>query len=268
MELSENLVKRRNQSIEEDFDDLDSNCLTLTEEILLLGLKEREGFVSFWNDSISLALRGCMLVDLELMGKIVMEPVSFKKKTFKARKVIVKDDGVIGNVILDEALKHIKNADPPENVEKWITYLNGDTWNPIKLKYFIRNVRERLSKLLVEKGVLTMLKKNYLFFDMMLYPLLDEKVKASIVKKIQVSLTSGWSSDISGFKKSDLALCVLASAGDVFENALHSLSESDYDTAQARIELLTSMNFEKEDKRGLHTNSIMWAVFETMFNKL
>ncbi|KAJ7741642.1 hypothetical protein B0H16DRAFT_1564775, partial [Mycena metata] len=32
--------------------------LTLMEEVLLLGIKDKQGYLSFWNDNISYALRG------------------------------------------------------------------------------------------------------------------------------------------------------------------------------------------------------------------
>merc|ERR1719273_1239697 len=34
------------------------------EEVLLLGLKDKEGYTSFWNDCISSGLRGCILIVL------------------------------------------------------------------------------------------------------------------------------------------------------------------------------------------------------------
>merc|ERR1712099_8710 len=43
------------------------------EEVLLLGLKDREGYTSFWNDCISAGLRGCMLPELALRGRIQLE---------------------------------------------------------------------------------------------------------------------------------------------------------------------------------------------------
>ena len=43
--------------------------LTMMEEVLLLGLKDA-GYTSFWNDSISYGLRGCILAELALRGKI------------------------------------------------------------------------------------------------------------------------------------------------------------------------------------------------------
>ena len=43
--------------------------LTMMEEVLLLGLKD-EGYTSFWNDSISYGLRGCILAELVLRGRV------------------------------------------------------------------------------------------------------------------------------------------------------------------------------------------------------
>lgn len=34
-------------------------------------------------------------------------------------------DTPTGDVLLDEALKHMKETDPPETVQSWIEYLSG-----------------------------------------------------------------------------------------------------------------------------------------------
>ena len=39
----------------------------------------------------------------------------------------------------------------PLSSQTWIEYLSGETWNPLKLRYQLKNVRERLAKNLVEK---------------------------------------------------------------------------------------------------------------------
>jgi Golgi phosphoprotein 3 len=62
--------------------------------------------------------------------------------------------------------------------------LSGETWNPLKLRYQLKNVRERLAKNLVEKGVLTTEKQNFLLFDMTTHPLNDNNVKSKLVKKV------------------------------------------------------------------------------------
>lgn len=101
-----------------------------------------------------------------------------------ASKLILKSDTPTGDVLLDEALKHIKETDPPETVQSWIEYLSGETWNPLKLRYQLKNVRERLAKNLAEKGVLTTEKQNFLLFDMTTHPLNDNVIKCRLVKKV------------------------------------------------------------------------------------
>lgn len=48
----------------------------------------------------------------------------------------------------------------------------------------MKNVRERLAKNLVEKGVLTTEKQNFLLFDMTTHPLTDNLAKSRLVKKV------------------------------------------------------------------------------------
>lgn len=43
-----------------------------------------------------------------------------------SRKIILKSDTPTGDVLLDEALKHIKDTDPPETIQSWIEYLSGE----------------------------------------------------------------------------------------------------------------------------------------------
>lgn len=54
----------------------------------------------------------------------------------------------------------------------------------MKIKYQLKNVRERLAKNLVEKGVLTTEKQNFLLFDMTTHPLTDNDAKLRLVKKV------------------------------------------------------------------------------------
>ena len=60
---------------DQDLDDGDSKetRLTLMEEVLLLGLKDKEGYTSFWNDCISSGLRGIFFVQFhEFFVKLYM----------------------------------------------------------------------------------------------------------------------------------------------------------------------------------------------------
>ena len=40
-------------------------------------------------------------------------------------QVIVKNASPTGDVLLDEALRHIKDTSPPDNVQSWIELLSG-----------------------------------------------------------------------------------------------------------------------------------------------
>lgn len=42
------------------------------------------------------------------------------------RKILVKNQNATGDVLLDEALKHIKETEPPETLHTWIEYLSGE----------------------------------------------------------------------------------------------------------------------------------------------
>lgn len=246
---------------DDDIDDTDSKetRLTLMEEVLLLGLKDKEGYTSFWNDCISSGLRGCILIELGLRGRVELEKAGMRRKALTSRKVILKSETPTGDVLLDEALKHIKETDPPETVQSWIEYLSGETWNPLKLRYQLKNVRERLAKNLVEKGVLTTEKQNFLLFDMTTHPLSDNVVKCRLVKKIQDSVLTKWVNDPQRMDKRMLSLIFLAHASDVLENAFGPLNDEDYELAMRRVRELLDLDYENAAKQS--TQEIMWSVF-------
>jgi len=243
-------------------DDKKSTRLTLMEEVLLLGLKDREGYTSFWNDCISSGLRGCVMIELALKNRIELEKSGMRKRGLLTRKVLLKNGDPTGDVILDEALKHIKETQPAETITSWIEYLSGETWNPLKLRYQLRNVRERLAKNLVEKGVLTTEKQNFLLFDMTTHPLNDGNMKVKLIKKIQETVLNRWTNDVQRMDKRMLSLIVLAHASDVLENAFAPLSDQDYEVAMKRVRSLLELDYDAEMEKKGSTNDVMWAVFE------
>lgn len=247
------------EDVDEDEHDSKETRLTLMEEILLLGLKDREGYTSFWNDCISSGLRGCILIELALKGRVEVEKAGMRRRSLLNRKVNCKNATPCGDVLLDEALKHIKETEPAETVQSWIEYLSGETWNPLKLKYQLRNVRERLAKNLVEKGVCTTEKQNFLLFDMTTHPLVDSVIKQKLIKKVQDSVLTQWTNDPHRMNKRMMSLIYLAHASDVLENAFAPLSDDDYDLAMKRVRELLDLDFDAESmKEG--TNEMMWAV--------
>lgn len=254
--------RRGDEQDDDDSCDSKETRLTLMEEVLLLGLKDREGYTSFWNDCISSGLRGCMLIELALRGRLQLEACGMRRKSLLARKVICKSDAPTGDVLLDEALKHIKDTQPPETVQSWIELLSGETWNPLKLHYQLRNVRERLAKNLVEKGVLTTEKQNFLLFDMTTHPLTNNNIKQRLIKKVQEAVLDKWVNDPHRMDKRILALIFLAHSSDVLENAFAPLLDDQYDLAMKRVRQLLDLEPEGESMKN-NTNELLWAVVAT-----
>lgn len=269
---NQNQYQQNQQQLQQQEMDADSKetRLTLMEEILLLGLKDKEGYTSFWNDCISSGLRGCILIELGLRGRIELERAGMRRKGLLARKVVVKSAEPCGDVLLDEALKHIRETSggtgageagvAAEPVQAWIEYLSGETWNPLKLRFQLKNVRERLAKNLTEKGVLTTEKQNFLLFDMTTHPVTDGAVKARLVRKVQDAVLTRWVNDPQRMDRRVLSLLFLAHASDVLENAFASLNDDDYDLAMKHVRSLLDCDLEAESaKQG--ANELMWAVF-------
>jgi Golgi phosphoprotein 3 len=100
--------------------------LTLMEEVLLMGLKDKQGYLSFWNDNISYALRGCIVMELALRGRIRMQKfVGQRAPPLRDRIIEVADDTLTGEVLLDETLKMMKSSEKM-CVTDWIDLLSGE----------------------------------------------------------------------------------------------------------------------------------------------
>lgn len=123
-------------------------------------------------------------------------------------------------------------------------------------------MRERLAKNLVEKGVLTTEKQNFLLFDMTTHPLVDSTTKSRLIKKVQDAVLSKWVNDPHRMDKRLLALIVLAHASDVLENAFAPLSDDDYEVAMKRVRELLDLDLESESMKP-GANETMWAIFAT-----
>lgn len=261
----------------DDFEDEDNLAdkyskdakLSLMEEVLLLGLKDEEGYTSFWNDCISSGLRGCIMTELGLRKRCELEKTGTRRRSLLSRKVVLIDDNPTGDVLLDETIRHVKECEAngeQETVEYWIELLSGETWNPLKLKYQLRNVRERLSKSLVEKGVLTTEKQNFFLFDITTHPVIESSAKEKVIQKVQDTLLSKWQNDINRMDKRALALIFLAHASDVLENAFRSLNDDDYELAMKRVRDLLNVDPEVEATKP-STLDMLWATVEAFNNR-
>jgi len=97
-----------------------------------------QGYTSFWNDCISSGLRGCILIELALHGRIELEKNGVRRRPLLDRRIVCKSDNPTGDVLLDEALKHIKDTEQGETTQTWIEYLSGNYVFTICC-YFIEN---------------------------------------------------------------------------------------------------------------------------------
>lgn len=148
--------------------------LTLMEEVLLIGLKDKQvgtitlttihtvgvnhqsslqGYLSFWNDNISYALRGCIVIELAFRGRVSMQKDSSRRRFPLADRVIeVIDDTLTGEVLLDEALKMMKSSEKM-SVSSWIDLMSGK--EPLSPHPYHTLRRERPGRKLVLIKILT-----------------------------------------------------------------------------------------------------------------
>ncbi|KAL9123654.1 MAG: hypothetical protein Q9217_006934 [Psora testacea] len=221
--------------------------LTLMEEVLLMGLKDKQGYLSFWNDNISYALRGCIVIELAFRGRISMQKDSSRRRFPLADRVIeVIDDTLTGEVLLDEALKMMKSSEKM-SVSSWIDLMSGETWNLMKIGYQLKQVRERLAKGLVDKGILRTEKRNFLLFDMATHPVADGGAKDDLRRRVRNMLTNRTVLlPVSQFLPEDMefryvrtiAMVCAAYAANVLENALATLGHESRERAFAQVDEL------------------------------
>ncbi|NXD17632.1 GLP3L protein, partial [Nothocercus nigrocapillus] len=180
-------------------------------------------------------------------------------------QVLLKSDAPTGDVLLDETLRHMKATESAETVQTWIELLTGETWNPFKLQYQLRNVRERVAKSLVEKGILTTEKQNFLLFDMTTHPVSNAGEKQRLVRRLQESVLERWVREPRRMERRTLALLVLAHSSDVLEGVFGGLADERYDLAMNRSKDILELDPELEAPKAKGTEMI-WAVLAA-FNK-
>ncbi|OSD02528.1 GPP34-domain-containing protein [Trametes coccinea BRFM310] len=221
--------------------------LTIMEEVLLLGLKDKQGYLSFWNDNISYALRGCILIELALRRRIALVRDPNRRQLPLAERIVeVLDERQTGETILDEALRMMKAQEQERmSVNSWIDLLSGETWNVMKIGFQLKQVRERLAKGLVDKGVLRTEKRNFLLFDMATHPVADVRTKEGIITRVVSLLTSTTAAvppsalDKEGTQCRVMrAICLVcaAYAASVLDNAFGRLTYEDREAAFQRCD--------------------------------
>ncbi|KAF9903815.1 hypothetical protein EC991_003263 [Linnemannia zychae] len=225
--------------------------LTLMEEVLLMGLKDKQGYLSFWNDNISYTLRGCILMELAFRKRIAMvKDPNRRKYALADRYIEVVNEKLTGEVLLDETLKMINSTQERMSVGQWIDLLSGETWNVMKVGFQLKQVRERLAKGLVDKGVLRTEKRNFLIFDMATHPVTDSAVKEEVVKRACTTLISRSNGSSPSLTEREspivfqqlrtVTMVCAAYAANVLENALVYLNHEMREVAYTKVDELLS----------------------------
>ena len=133
-----------------------------------------------------------------------------------------------------------------------MSVIAGETWNVLKIGYQLKQVRERIAKGLVDKGVLRTEKRNFLLFDMATHPVADGRIKEDVNIRV-ISLLSSRTSSIppSSLAKPDIkyrvtraiALVTAAYAANVLENPLQRLQYEEREACLSRCdEILASFS--------------------------
>ena len=117
----------------------------------------------------------------------------------------------------------------------------------MKIGYQLKQVRERLAKGLVDKGILRTEKRNFLLFDMATHPVADGGAKEEIRRRVRNVLTqrtivlngSQFLPENLEFRYSrTIALVCAAYAANVLENALSTLGHEARERAFAQTDEL------------------------------
>jgi golgi phosphoprotein 3 len=117
----------------------------------------------------------------------------------------------------------------------------------MKIGYQLKQVRERLAKGLVDKGILRTEKRNFLLFDMATHPVADPTSKEEIRRRVITVLTARTPSlPPSPFLPEEtpfrvirsVAMVCAAYAANVLENALSGLGHDSRERAFQKVDVL------------------------------
>ncbi len=117
----------------------------------------------------------------------------------------------------------------------------------MKIGYHLKQVRERLAKGLVDKGVLRTEKRNFLLFDMATHPVADGAAKDEIQRRVRTILTSRtvvlqgsqWLPEEVEFRYlRTIAMVCAAYAANVLENSLTALGHESRERAFGQVDEL------------------------------
>lgn len=190
-------------------------------------------------------------MELALRGRIrVMSGAEQKRRDVGERTIELMNAKLTNDPLLDETIRHIQSSSPT-SVAEWMDLLSGETWNMMRLSMQLKQVRERLCKGLVEKGILRTEKRNFLLFDMPTHPIADMSVKDAVRRRVY-AITSAQSIHAESLYKEENSaggrvslpvtrtMCMVTTAlcANVLENVLQHLPLQAQEIATQHVEHL------------------------------
>ena len=143
--------------------------LYLYEELLLLGLKDKEGTFAADDMSFVYTLGGALLAELLTLEKISIDERGKKKL------VDLVNASPLGDPLLDECLDKLRAAKRRASVQTWVTRFGG-----------LKKLRHRAAEQLCRRGVLRADEKSVLLiFSKKIYPELDPGPERVVVERIR-----------------------------------------------------------------------------------
>ena len=147
----------------------------------------------------------------------------------------------------DERYEHMMHQIVAKSFKLTLYPTLGETWNLMKIGYQLKQVRERLAKGLVDKGILRTEKRNFLLFDMATHPVADGGAKDEIRRRVRNLLTNRTvvlppsqflPEDMEFRYIRTIAMVCAAYAANVLENALATLGHEARERAFAQVDEL------------------------------
>uniref|UniRef100_A0A0N4ZZG7 Golgi phosphoprotein 3 (GPP34) n=1 Tax=Parastrongyloides trichosuri TaxID=131310 RepID=A0A0N4ZZG7_PARTI len=270
------IVKKNNnviQEVEERKYDEDHDTLNLMEQLMVMSLRKQTTTllsINITGEKLSLALRGALLIELELNGYIALEKKTQFNYKLSDRKVIAKRTDRISDSLMNQCMTHIIKYSGKYNIRTWILLLSGQSLNFMMIHTHIRLMRERICKNLVEKGVLECGFETNFFLTMHSFKFKNREEQRKVLIKFQKGLLSGYQVEYTKFDPRVLALIYLTFAAEAENLPTECLSDDDYVRAMNNLYKIKNSNFnELAMKRSDNFGEIFWGVFDvfkSLFN--
>lgn len=204
--------------------------LFLYEETMLLSLKDRKGTLESGAYYLT-AMGGAILAELLLSGRIEIE--EDKKKKF-ARVI---SDRSLGDPLLDECLKRIKEAEKRQQLQTWVSRFAHT-----------KNLKHRVIMQLCHLGVLREAEdKVLLVFKRRIYPEIDPKPEREIIARLKKAIFGAGAAD-----SRTVVLVAIAQSANLLKNAFEKKKLKE---RKERIKKITS-----GDMAGTATKEVIQAV--------